>query len=67
MGNRHKPSIAECKHVGPLEVSSTAGGKKRARCLVCGMTGPERAESLEAIQALRDEARDEARRAEKDI
>jgi hypothetical protein len=31
------------------------------------MTGPERAESLEAMQALRDEARDEARRAEKDI
>jgi hypothetical protein len=43
-----------CLHKGPLVVDSLEeDGPRRARCLVCGTVGPERATSIEAAHALR--------------
>jgi hypothetical protein len=43
-----------CLHEGPLVVDSLEGdAPRRARCLVCGAVGPERATSVEAAHALR--------------
>ena len=41
-----------------MEVISVADGKKKiAHCLGCGRSGPPRAGSMEALVALREEAR----------
>jgi hypothetical protein len=41
-----------------VEVISVADGKKKiAHCLGCGRSGPARAGSMEALVALREEAR----------
>jgi hypothetical protein len=38
-------------------VEPTGPGGRAARCLGCGLTGPERPSSALALAALRDEAR----------
>ena len=41
-----------------MEVLSVEGGEKKiAHCLGCGRSGPARAGSMEALVALREEAR----------
>ncbi len=49
---REKPTVWSCEHDSPIEVVPLAGGK-RARCLVCGTCGPVRANTQEAVLALR--------------
>ena len=48
-----------CEHAHyPVEVLSVVGGEKKfAHCLGCGRSGPVRASSMEAIEALREEPR----------
>lgn len=53
--DQQKPPVWLCGHRYPLEVVSTEDGKKRARCLSCGATGPAREGSAEAAAALRGE------------
>ena len=62
---REKPNVWHCAHHYPIEVTSTVGARKRARCLGCGAWGPVREGSKEAVLALRAEAasREEALRA----
>jgi hypothetical protein len=54
---REKPNVWHCAQHYPIEVTSTVGARKRARCLGCGACGPERAGTEEAMVALRAEAR----------
>ena len=54
--DQQKPPVWLCGHRYPLEVVSTEDGKKRARCLSCGATGPAREGSAEAAAALRGES-----------
>jgi hypothetical protein len=56
LGKQSKPAISRCAHPHPTVVSGTGAGMKRARCLSCGATGPERAGAAEAVRALRDQA-----------
>jgi hypothetical protein len=46
-----------CGHVSPVLVEEVEGGKKIARCLLCGERGEVRVGSEEALRALRDLAR----------
>ena len=55
MRSQQEPPGWLCGHRCPLEVVSTEDGKKRARCLSCGATGPAREGSAEAAAALRGE------------
>jgi hypothetical protein len=54
---REKPNVWHCAQHYPIEVTSTVGARKRARCLGCGACSPERAGTEEAMVALRAEAR----------
>ncbi len=54
--DQQKPPVWLCGHRYPLEVVSTEDGKKRARCLSCGETGPAREDPAEAAAALRGES-----------
>ncbi len=56
MGKQRKAAIPRCAHPCPIEVSGTATDNKRARCLSCGATGPERADAAGAVRALRGQA-----------
>jgi hypothetical protein len=47
-------TIRRCEHLYPVVVERTERGK-RARCLGCGQSGPVRADSSGAMQALRGE------------
>jgi hypothetical protein len=47
-------TIWRCEHLYPVVVERTERGK-RARCLGCGQSGPVRADSSGAMQALRGE------------
>ncbi len=58
LGDKRSPSVAGCKHTGPIDMSRTPCGKKRARCLGCETTGPSRAGAPEAMRALREEGTD---------
>ena len=49
---REKPNAWECEHPLPIEVVPFGEGR-RARCLVCGLCGPERPDTEEALWALR--------------
>jgi hypothetical protein len=51
-------SIWRCRHLSPVVEDEIEGGKKSARCLVCGERGPVRERSEEALRALRDRARE---------
>lgn len=51
-------STETCTHRGPLVVNAVEGGGKRAHCLVCSRVGPEREQALQAIEALRDTAKE---------
>ena len=55
---RERPTFWNCDHhATPIEVVSTEGGGRRARCLGCGACGPVvRSGSEEAMLALRAEA-----------
>ena len=55
MRSQQKAPVWLCGHRYPLEVVSTEDGKKRARCLSCGTSGPAREGSAEAAAALRGE------------
>ncbi len=44
-----------CGHGSPVMVEPAPDGRK-ARCLLCGQSGPVRPSSREALAALRDEA-----------
>ena len=48
---REKPNAWECEHPLPIEVVPFGEGR-RARCLVCGLCGPERPDTEEALWAL---------------
>ena len=54
---RERPILWDCDHHYPIEVVSTEGVGRRARCLGCGACGPVRSGSEEAMVALRAEAR----------
>ncbi len=54
---REKPEIWRCDHHYPIVVEKVGGGGRRARCLGCGVGGPERAGAEGAMLALREEAR----------
>ena len=56
--NKTPMSIWRCRHSSPVVVDEIEGGKKSARCLVCGERGPVREGSEEALRALRDRARE---------
>jgi hypothetical protein len=59
-------SIWQCGHFSPVVVDELEGGKKSARCLLCGERGPvSEGSSEEALGALRERARqrDEAQSA----
>jgi hypothetical protein len=48
----------QCGHFSPVVVDELEGGKKSARCLLCGERGPvSEGSSEEALHALRDRAR----------
>ena len=53
---RERPIAWRCGHLYPVEVVPI-GEEKHARCLGCGACGPARANTEEAILALRAEAR----------
>ena len=55
MQTLERPATWRCGHFYPIVVSTTEGGKKRARCLGCEATGPLRAGAPEAMRALREE------------
>jgi hypothetical protein len=67
MSRRTQNSVSfwKCGHVSPVLVEEVEGGKKRARCLLCGERGEAREGTEEALRALRDRARqrDEAQSA----
>ncbi len=52
--NKTPMSIWRCRHLSPVVVDEIEGGKKSARCLVCGESGPVREGSQEALRALRE-------------
>ena len=52
---REKPDVWGCGHPMPIEVVPLGQGR-RARCLRCGLCGPVRPDSEEALVALRAEA-----------
>ena len=55
---RQKPDVWGCEHRYPIEVAPTGNGEQqRARCLGCGVLGPERENVEQAMLALRDQAR----------
>jgi hypothetical protein len=56
MSRRTQNSVSfwKCGHVSPVLVEEVAGGKKRARCLLCGERGEVREGAEEALRALRD-------------
>jgi len=55
--DRRKRSAGGCGHGrGPVVVEPVPDGR-RARCLVCGQSGPARPSSEVALVALRDELR----------
>ena len=58
-------SFWKCGHFSPVLVEEGEGGKKRAKCLMCGERGEVRQGAEEALGALRDRARqrDEAQSA----
>jgi hypothetical protein len=43
-----------CRHLYPALIVTAAGGKRRARCLGCGMSGPSETDLAQAMRALRD-------------
>jgi hypothetical protein len=53
---REEPTIWGCEHHYPIVVEK-AEHAKRARCLGCGASGPERSGAEQAMLALRAEAR----------
>jgi hypothetical protein len=53
---RDKTANWRCRHFYPIEVVPTEGGK-RARCLGCGVSGPVQADTVDAMRALRGEAK----------
>ncbi len=55
--DRRKRDAGRCAHASPVVVEPTGPGGRAARCLGCGLTGPERPSSALALAALRDEAR----------
>jgi hypothetical protein len=67
MSRRTQPPMSnwKCAHVSPVLVEEVEGGKKRAKCLLCGECGEVREGAEEALRALRDRARqrDEAQSA----
>jgi hypothetical protein len=67
MSRRTRTSVSfwKCGHVSPVLVEEVAGGKKRAKCLLCGECAEVRQGAEEALRALRDRARqrDEAQSA----
>jgi hypothetical protein len=67
MSRRTRTSVSywNCGHFSPVLVEEVAGGKKRARCLMCGERGAVSEGAEEALMALRDRARqrDEAQSA----
>ena len=56
MRSQQEAPVWLCGHRYPLEVVSIEDGKKRARCLSCGATGPARDALAEAAAALRGES-----------
>ena len=50
-------NIWQCGHFSPVVVEELEDGKKGASCLACGESGPVREGSEEALNALRDLAR----------
>jgi hypothetical protein len=62
---RTSVSFWKCGHFSPVLVEEVEGGKKRAKCLMCGERGEVRQGAEEALGALRDRARqrDEAQSA----
>jgi hypothetical protein len=67
MSRRTQTSVSfwKCGHFYPVLVEEVEGGKKRAKCLLCGECGEVREGAEEALRALRDRARqrDEAQSA----
>jgi hypothetical protein len=57
MQTLERPATWRCGHFYPIVVSTTEGGKKRARCLGCEATGPLRAGAPEAMRALKEEGK----------
>ncbi len=53
---RGKPTIWGCAHHYPILVDRVEG-RRQARCLGCGTSGPARADAEQAMLALRAEAR----------
>jgi hypothetical protein len=67
MSRRTRTSVSywKCGHVSPVLVEEVEGGKKRAKCLLCGERGEVCEGTEEALRTLRDRARqrDEAQSA----
>jgi hypothetical protein len=67
MSRRTRTSVSfwKCGHFSPVLVEEVEGGKKRAKCLLCGERSEVRQGTEEALRALRDRAhqRDEAQSA----
>ena len=57
--SRGKLDVWGCGHRYPVVVEPSGGQQRRARCLGCGASGPERGDAERALLALRAEARDE--------
>jgi hypothetical protein len=51
--HRGRPPFHRCEHAGPVLTNPVGeGGPYTARCLLCGLSGPERATSMQAAEAL---------------
>jgi hypothetical protein len=59
MSRRTQTSVSfwKCGHFSPVLVENVEGGKKRAKCLLCGERGEAREGAEEAFRALRERAR----------
>jgi hypothetical protein len=59
MSRRTRTSVSywKCGHFYPVLVEEVEGGKKRAKCLLCGERGAVSEGTEEALRALRDRAR----------
>jgi hypothetical protein len=51
---RHAKSVSwRCGHLYPVRIVSEPEGKRRARCLGCGMLGPSSSDVATALRALK--------------
>jgi len=49
-----KPVSWRCRHLYPVQIVTEPEGKRRARCLGCGMLGPSSSDVATALCALKE-------------